>query len=390
MNQYMKEISALRKKISLNDLEAGRQLMLIGKELTSLKEKEIAKTQLEETWNSIKELEQAIPERKKSVQQIKKAEEKTAKLESQIAATKHTITEKKKEIAPVYERIGKSAFEVFKNKRESLSDYQALFGDLIKLDQKCREYHRVKVQDDEEKGILIQLFDAAKSFYINQKYNFLTMRYPVLYRETGKRIVDSDYIGKTDNPALNEADSQLKEKNNELEKLEEEVKRLSADKHLIFEELSEMGIKGKLASRVQEIEKEIKRMNQTIEELQQTMGNLFVTHNLNERFSNPSIETCLQNIYRLRGENLKHEAEIQKMEILIDIEKYDQQMIKLEKQRGQMEEQLEKQKSEIEALEQIQTRIEKQKKALKKKLDSKENGRGKKDPPPPSHPDDGE
>jgi chromosome segregation ATPase len=375
MSQYMKEISGLRKKININDMEIDRQLFAIGKNCVHLKEDEVSTTPLKETWDSVKKLEKEIPEKTKTIQQIKKAEEQCEELDVQIGALKHTIAEKEKESKPVYEQIGKIAYEVYKSKGETYSGYQHLFVDLIKLDEKCREYNRVKIQDDnEEKGILIHLFDAAKTFYINQKYNFLIMRYPVLYREVGKQIIGSDYIQNAAYPELDEVITRLKEKEEELKKLAEELEQRKSKKAEILEKLASSGIKGKLHIRAQEIEKEIKRIQQSIEELQQTLGSLFVVHTLNDKISKPAIEACLEHIYRLKGDNIKYESEIKKLEILIDIDKLEQKIKKLEKRKGQIEEEVEKQKTEIENLEKVEAQLQKEKKALQKKLEKKEIG----------------
>ncbi|MBN2441173.1 MAG: hypothetical protein JXJ04_07495 [Spirochaetales bacterium] len=370
MSDYNRKIGELRRKISLRNSEIHDLKLTLGTDISQLKPDIIQSTPLFAVYEKIGELRKAIPEKKKAIKEIKTLESQGANLDQKLLDYKTALSEREKEYKLIYENIGKAAFACFKMNREKLLSYEYLFMDLLKLDVKFEQFNKVDIsEEDEEKHIIRQFIDAAKSLYRNQKYKFIQIRYPGLYRQTGKALLTTDFVEDAADGALDAGMKPLIENEKIILEINQNVEKLNNEKAELNDKLLSLGVVGKPRKRVHELNEEIKQMEDSMNESFVTISNLFFTHNLFNTIEDGKIRDNAGSIEKLNLENKNDEEEIKRNETLIEIDKLKNSLQKTTNKIETMKNQIAKQEQELKDLEKEFSQLDKQKKALEKTLE---------------------
>lgn len=370
MIEYNKAIAELRKKISTQNAEIKETKFKIGKEIAVLEPDKVKDTPLIENFDKVRELEKEIPVKKNTIQEIKTIDNKLEGLQKKITGFKAQVSEKEKIFKSIYENIGNAAYTAFKLNREKLKSYEHIFTDLVKQDARCEQFNKVDISgNSDEKSIIRQFVDAAKSMYRNQKHKFILLRYPGLYRQAGKAILTTDFVEDAADGALDKAMKSLIENEKTVNQMNNDIKELEKNKTGLQEKLVSLDVKGKPYKKIHELEGEMTQIDKILKDCYVNMGNIFLDQNLTEVIGNPRIEGYARTVSDLKQKNDVCEAEIKRYETLIAIEKIDHKMVKVSNKIEHIKNQVAKQEQEIKSLQKELTRFEKQKKTFKKLLE---------------------
>ncbi|MBN2536196.1 MAG: hypothetical protein JXB88_25165 [Spirochaetales bacterium] len=369
MSEYNKTIAELRKKISMQDIEINEIKNKIGNELSGLEPRIIMDTPLFEVFEKIRELKKGIPLKKNMIKEIKETDTKLEELNQKTAELKALVSEREKIFKSIYENIGNAAYTVFRQDREKLRSYEHIFTELIRQDIKCNQFNKVAVSENqEEKNIIKQFVDAAKSMYRNQKHKFLLLRYPGLYRQAGKAILITDFVEEAKDKALDNTVKSLIENEKEVKRLNSDLTELEKNKDGLRKKLVSLDAKGKPHKKIHELEAELSDIDAKIHDYCVVMGNLFLDHHLAEAVGNPRTGEYAMDISGLEQKNKEYKEEIKRYETLIEIQKVDSKIVKTTNKIEQIKNQIAKEEQEIKSLQKDLTQFEKQKKSFEKVL----------------------
>jgi len=370
MNEYNEAISELQRKISNHNLEINKIKSKIGNQITELNKENVQATPFFDFYNQALELINQIPQKKKMIQEIGKLASELADLQKKISEHKSVLAEREKAFKTIYEKIGNAAYNAFKQNKEEHINYENIFTELIKLDKKCEQFNKVAISENpDEKNIIRQVLDAAKSLYRNQKHKFFLLRYAGLYRQAGKMIQTTDYIEDADSAELKEALIPLLENEKAVIQLNKDIQKFESKRDEIQEKLTKLDIKTKPAKRIHEINSEIGRIEENLQDAYIAMADIFINKKFETEFDDPKLSEYIQGITELTDANHLYQKEIDRYETLIAIEKINQKIVKATSKMDHLKNLISKHEREIKSIQKDMSRLDMQKKSLQEKAD---------------------
>ena len=160
------------------------------------------------------------------------------------------------------------------------------------------------------------------------------------YREAGQKFCESALVDGVEDPDLKLALGPYRRNHQEVERLGSEVRNLRSRQETLWAELKELGADRAHQRRVREIEHQIERIEEELEAALGSLGRMYRAKPLKAFADDPEIKRILRHISRGERTAEQYRKQITRIEAAIQIDSLD-------KQRGTMEERVERLEREI-------------------------------------------
>ncbi len=180
-------------------------------------------------------LREALDEQQRLENHLSECEEsrrRGQKIQQEIANARTRIKSIEDELVPLYEDVGRSAFEVFKDNPFIDPPYSELFGDLRKEEQALEGIAAELAEEEravENKSFLGRLLARGKVTWLKTRKQSREHSFNRMFRKVGTRIVATDFVDVVEDPGLTAAMRTFHRQSQRIETLRDQIRRLEAD-----------------------------------------------------------------------------------------------------------------------------------------------------------------
>lgn len=164
------------------------------------------------------------------------------------------------ELAPHYQTIGENAFRVFRDNPLIDQEYADVFTPLLDAHEEIRQTRADLSRAESElaeKPFLEKMVQRGRIIVLRNRLAMRENHLERLYREAGKQISATNFITTIGDPQLDEAAAPFLDLMDESQRIEREIGSLDDERSALQEEISNLGVAHRPATRIKELDEEI-------------------------------------------------------------------------------------------------------------------------------------
>jgi chromosome segregation ATPase len=348
MNQLRRRINELQAKIKNLSALIEYKTREIGEHIALISDLSVQSTQFAEVSNSIQQIKKDIPEKGKAIGKIRKIVANIDAVKEDTENVRKETQDKGKELLTLHEKIGRTAFGIFKTHPAELKRHADMFAALLRLDERAEsDKPKINPASQYEQSILSQIVSTARSLYSSQSYQAHLARYARAYQATGKLAVASGFRKDAQDSNLDELIDGAARIEKEIEDLGRKTENLAVKKEKYSQELISLGVKGSSFLRIRELENERKKLEITLDEKHSALGRMYVDNPNVLHTDNTEIASLLEDASALVAECAEAKTMVRKTEAQIEIDAIKEKIVKADTKIDQMEKAIRKSEEEI-------------------------------------------
>jgi chromosome segregation ATPase len=351
MDSYKRTIDVLQKEIERNSGQIAGLLRKLGEHLSYQDLALLPTPEMRELHGRIQGLRNRLPESRQQVKKILQAAAGNEELEKQIRDRKRRIAELAEKNQEICETIGRAAYEAYKTLDLPELQYQELFEALDRQENELAElqaeYERLQTHGRE--GKFFRIFrETGRSVYLKGLLSLRRRTVAKAYRDVGMTLCASHLREELKRGGLQQALAPYEVNEKKISTLKRELDALLRDQEKKWSDLKTLGAHRSHQKRVREIESEIQRIEDQLQDVFQGLGTLF--HSASVRSEDVEISGIMRQIKEVEQDNQKKKKQIERLNAAIQIEILTAQLGNLSERINRFEGEIESRGREIETL----------------------------------------
>jgi chromosome segregation ATPase len=355
MDPRKRVITELNRRIAEQGVHAATQIERLGDYLANQDAGAFTDAAFLETHRHIQELRQRLPASRQQVRRIMQCIEKNADLENKIKSVAERFAEVEGENESLCEEIGRGVYAALGDSppapREEL---EQLFAKVTR-----QERELAALMEDQERNrtsmrtgnILKIIGEAGRSFFIRSAVNFKHKAVARAYAEAGRQLCESPLAESIEEATLRRLIAPYRENKKKLEELAREGEALRKQQSEVWEELRNLGAEKSHQRRVNEIERQIQKIEKDLQESCRKLGELFRANPVRSFVTEPEVKKRLQRLAQAEKESEKHRKQIRRIEAAMQIDVMDAQTRAMREKIEKLTREIRSRQQEVRAME---------------------------------------
>jgi predicted nucleic acid-binding Zn-ribbon protein len=352
LSSYKRAIHELETEIERNAGAISSRLRKLGEYLSYQDSAAIPTSEMKELHGRLQELRRQLPESRQQVKRILQTVAGSQELERQIRERKRRISELSEKNQEIFESIGRAAFKAYRRLGSQEERYRKLFDPLEGKERELSEVEKEyeAVQQHGREGKFFRIFrETGRSVYLKGLISLRRRAIGKAYYEAGKRFCGSPLREEMKGGGLQKALAPYEDNARQIGALSRELEKLAEEQEKKWSELKSLGAHRSHQKRVREIESEIRRIEEQLEDGFEALGTLF-------RGARPAqIEDAeaagiASKIREIEQESKNKSKQIERLKAAMQIEALQGQLGSLSDRISKLEEEIEFRREEIQTL----------------------------------------
>lgn len=318
----------------------------------------------EEPYATAVERERALDERVRTLESTRERIVAIGERLAEIASAREEREKRRRaiaaEIEPHYATIGENAFRVFRDNPLVDQEYADIFTPVLDAHEEIRQLHGELARAEKEvaeKPFLEKMVLRGRMIVLRNRVAMKDNQRERLLKDAGRQIAATDFITTIGDPGLDEAAAPFLELHDELRQVDQELASIDEERAALDRELEKLGVERKPATRIGEIDAEIRELTGERDEVRVTIATAAKGSELVEKLGAGDRET-FEAIERSQSERDAARATLERIEAAIRVEKLQHEHDRVAGQIDRKQKQIASLSSEIEGLQQEKSRIE--------------------------------
>lgn len=369
MANYRERIEAIEKEITANEALIRADHRAIGKTLVEA-DIDLSKNEsVAEHAQAAAGLSRQIAEIEEKVTRVQAVLAERAEDREAIEAKEAEIRTHQESLPPIYEEIGKVAFERFRESPFVDQEYAQIFSDLVKHHEELRDVETELERLDasiEQKPFLEKVVARGKRIVLANRLSAKQSTQQRLFRKVGKDVTRTEFIQSMDDATLSSVAKPYYDTEKQIEDLTHDVENLRAKEQKRTEELTELVNDQRPDRYVTRLQSEKDGLIQDRDAAYTAIGNAVALGDASISVEDANVSALVEEISELERDNQSKRATISRLQAALRVIELDRQIDQkadtidaLEKQIENIKQQIAEQNARLEELKQEKAEQEK-------------------------------
>lgn len=369
MDSYRKKIDRLQAELSDKQRLIAENQVTVGSHLLLNEPSLFTDGALAEQKAEADRIQAEIEAEQQLISRINSLVDRRQAMESQIETHQEEIESLEESVTPMYEDIGKHAFEVYKENPFVDQAYVDMFSELVKNQEDIRDIDQQLEQlerETEEKPFLDRMVAKGKVALLRNRRTTREQNTPRLLRKTGKAVAESNFVTVVDAPSLTSTLEPYQSVHTRIDEIRRQIADLEGERDAVDEELKETGADKRPTRRTGGIEQQIESLQQSLQQVHRTVGEIYGAGLKKDDTPVAAIAEAVERIRELEKECTATEKQIERLqaaiavdEVSAKIEGFQKKVLTLEEKIAEQQQKIQEHQNQISEAEAEKSRLEK-------------------------------
>ena len=268
MDSYQKRIDRLQQELAEKRRLIANEHLATGRHLITRDAKLLSSTKLSALSLESQRLQSQIDEARASIGRIHAILDREQQIDGEIDSLHGQIADLEESVQPMYEDIGRKAFEIYKGHPFVDENYVDLFSELVKNHEDIRDIDQQLVQlerETEEKPFLDRMVAKGKIALLRNRRATREQNTPRLFRKAGRFVTESNFVTVVEDATLTRSVEPYHQVNTQIDDLNRRISDLQKEDASLTDDLRALGADRKAVRRVAELEQQIEDLTTALD-----------------------------------------------------------------------------------------------------------------------------
>ncbi len=369
MDSYQKKIDRLQQESAEKRRLIANEHLATGRHLITRDAKLLSSTRLSTLSQESQRLQSQIDEARTSIARIHAILDREQQIDGEVDSLRGKIADLEESVQPMYEEIGRKAFEIYKSHPFVDENYVDLFSELVKNHEDIRDIDQQLVQlerETEEKPFLDRMVAKGKIALLRNRRTTREQNTPRLFRKAGRFVTESNFITVVDDATLTRAVEPYHQVNTQIDDLNRRIADLQKEDQSLAEDLRALGADRKAVRRVAELEQQIEDLTTALNNVSMQVGEGYLSELKKDDSGAAAVAESVARVRELERECQAVDKQIEKLKAAIAAEEAATRIAEYQKKIAALEKEIAENQASVEKLRGSIAETEAQKAQLEK------------------------